>query len=174
MAKLTQDARTDIIRRVQAGETQQSLADEYGVAQSTIARILDNFRKRGNTLVEDPNPALSDEHAQARFWKRFERLFEVLSSRNSVLQIDINRLKDAINTSENRAKEAPTRALSDVHKARADTYRLELAALDDLTDLDDELTELLSDLYIRSQVLCRRRKVGLGRTVARDHRGDTL
>ena len=84
------------------------------------------------------------------------------------------KIKRDIKRYDDRAKEAPTRKLSDAFKARADTYRLELAALDDLTDFDDELTELISELYTLSQVLCRGRKVGLGATIGRDSVGNSL
>ena len=67
MRKLTQDDRAEILRRLHAGETQQSLADEYGVVQSTIARILETFRRKGNTLIEDPNPSLADETRSGAF-----------------------------------------------------------------------------------------------------------
>ena len=166
MKKLTQDDRTAIVRRSQAGETQEALAKAYKVAQSTIARVL-AVSRRNSTSVEDPNPSLAAEHVQARFWKRHERFYEVLSSRNKVLRKSRQEINVDIKRYDTRAKDAPTRKLSDAFKARADTYRLELAALDDLTDFDDELTELISELYTLSQVLCRGRKVGLGTKLAR-------
>ena len=174
MSKLTQDDRATIVRRSHAGETQQSLADEYGVAQSTIARILENFRRQGNTLIEDPNPSLADEHVQARFWKKHQRYCKVLHTRNSILLKNIENIQADIRKFELHAKEAPTRELSKVYQRRADTFRDEIEAIKNLSDIEDELTELLSDLYTLSQVLCRGRKVGLGTTTATNSRGEWL
>jgi len=169
--RLTQTERVEIVRRLQAGEKQADLAVEFGVSQSTINRV--RTQEREKAKAEDPVDT-SVEELQKQFWKKHQRYNDVLSNRNTVLRIHPEDIEANIRRYETQAKEAPTRKFSEMFKAKADACRLELVALKDLSDFDDEIAELISDLYTLSQVLCRSRKVGLGTTIAKDSHGNTL
>ena len=160
MKKLFQDDRTEIVRRSRAGETQQALAAEYDVAQSTINRALNKERRR--EVMTDPFPAISDEILQKRYWAKCKRLTVVWENRKNHLNIDRKQIQQKLSYYKSEAKKAPTLKLKESYQKHAESCRLELAALDDLSDFDSEIADLCKDLYILSQVLFKIRKVGLG------------
>lgn len=165
MKKLTEADRVDIFRRLRAGERQKVLADEYDVSQSTINRVRSQSLKAEREAIDDPYPAISTEMLQKRFNSKYNRLTEVIAKRNTFLNRDRDYIKQDIEQCEAQAKNASTPAMAESYQRRADTYRLELAALDDLSDFDSEITDLSKDLYTLSQVLFKIRQAGLGREV---------
>ena len=87
----------------------------------------------------------------------------VVENRETFLDTDKRRLNDQINRWEQSAKTAPTPKLAEAHQHRANTYRLELTALSDLSEFNDEMLELLTELKMLADVLVKVRKVGMGR-----------
>ena len=162
--------RDDILRRLHNGELQKDLAEEYGVAKSTISRLLHKDKrqkareKERAERLRDPHPTLADEHVQARFWQKYQRFREVLSNRHNMQQRDRTGIKSDITENEKRMSSAPTAKLRKNYKMQADILRQELIALEDVEELDEELTELLSELSTLSYALCKVRKCGLGKT----------
>ena len=165
MKKLTQADRADIIRRLHAGDRQKDIADDFKVAQSTINRIRSQAKKAEREVMSDPYPARSTEMLQKRYASKYNRLTEVIAKRNAFLNRDRDYIKQDIEECEAQAKKASTPAMAESYQRRADTYRLELTALDDLSDFDSEITDLSKDLYTLTQVLFKIRKTGLGREV---------
>ena len=163
MKKLTKADRAEIKRRLQAGEKQADLAEEYGVSQSTINRTANSGRKNTHEVIDDPNPALTTEMHQKRFWAKFHKFQELIETRKSILGTNTRTISDQIHRFESLAKQAPTTKLTEAYQQRADTYRLELASLNDLTELDAEILEMLFDLKSRAEVLIKVRKAGLGK-----------
>lgn len=165
MKKLSEDDRAEIIRRSQAGETQQTLATAYNVAQSTINRVVNQARKAKLAEVVDPNPALTTETLQKRYWAKYTRLAQVVDKRQEFLRKDPAYLEDQIRTWDNKAKEASTPQLEDSYRHRADSYRLELASLNDLGEFNDEMLALLTELKMLAEVLVKVRGAGMGKAL---------
>ena len=165
MKKLTQADRTEIIRRLRAGDRQKDIADDFKVAQSTINRVRSQAKKAEREAIDDPYPAISTEMLQKRYASKYNRLTEVIAKRNGFLIREREFIENDIKRCEAQAKQAPTPAMAESYQRRADTYRLELAALDDLSDFDSEITDLSKDLYTLTQVLFKIRQAGLGREV---------
>lgn len=94
---------------------------------------------------------------------RYERLIKVVNNRISFLKKSRENLEDHILTWENAAKEASTPKLAEAFKHRANSYRLELVSLDDLSAFDDEIMQLLSELKTTAEILIKIRGVGMGR-----------
>ena len=163
MKKLTQDDRTEIIRRLRAGDRQKDIAADFKVSQSTINRVRSQAKKAERDVIDDPSPAISTETLQKRYWSKYKRLGEVVANREHNLNRDRNHIKNQIIDEESSARRAPTPRLAESYQRRADTYRLELEALDDFSDFDSEIADLMKDLYTLSTVLVKIRKAGLGR-----------
>lgn len=164
MAKLTEADRTEIVRRLRAGEKQQALADEFGVAQSTINRVKNRALKAERELIDDPFPELATETLQERYWLKYARLAEVVVQRQLLLDMKLNPrpIIEEVGNNESRAKRAASPELAEVYKKRADTYRQELVAFRDLPTYDAEMTELLSELHTLAVVLVKVRDAGMG------------
>ena len=163
MKKLSEADRSEIIRRSQAGETQQNLADAYNVAQSTINRVVNKAKEAQREAVVDPNPAITTETLQKRYWAKYTRLAQVVDKRQEFLRTDPTYLEDQIRTWDNKAKKASTPQLEDSYRHRADSYRLELASLNDLGEFNDEMLELLRELKMLAEVLVKVRGDGMGK-----------
>ena len=163
MKKLSEDKKAEIILREKAGETQQSLAKAFDCAQSTINRVLNQARKAKSDKVVYPNPASSTDLLQKRYWSKYKRLVSIVEKREAFLSKVPNQLEEQITTWDNRAKYAPTQSLAKSYQHRADSYRLELASLDDLSEFNNEMLELLTELQSIAEVLVKVRKAGLGK-----------
>lgn len=164
MAKLTEADRTEILRRLRAGEKQQTLAAEFNVAQSTINRVKNSALKADRELIEDTFPELATETLQEQYWLKYARLAEVVVQRQLLLDMKLNprRIIEEVGNNESRAKRAESPKLEEVYKKRADTYRQELVAFSDLPVYDAEMTELLSELHTLAVVLLKVRGAGMG------------
>ena len=162
MSKLTQADRAEIIRRSRAGETQSVLAEEYGVSQSTINRTINPPRKKAREIIDDPNPAITTETLQKRYWGKYKRLTDVIERRYRLLRTNRSAIEKEIEKWSRLAKEASTQKLTEAYQHRSDSYRVELAALDDLSDIDTGICDLLSDLKLLADVLVKARGAGLG------------
>ena len=163
MKKLSEDKKAEIILRVKAGDTQQSLAKAFDCAQSTINRVLNQSRKAKRGEVVYLNPATSTDILQNRYWSKYKRLVNVVQSRESFLSKVPRDLKNEITTWENRSKEASTQRLATSYQQRADSYRAELESLNDLSDFNSEMLKLLTELQLIAEVLVKDRGAGLGK-----------
>ena len=161
MKNLTPQQKAEIIRRSKQGETQNALAEAYNCSQSTINRTLKSAKT--DAEIKDPFPALTTETLQKRYWSKFKRLARVVENRDKFLDGEKRGLVSAeIRRWEQSAKTAPTPQLANAHKHRADSFRFELAALSDLSEFNDEMLELLTELKTLADTLVKVRKVGMG------------
>ena len=163
MKKLTQDDRSDINRRLRAGDRQKDIADDFGVSQSTINRVRSQAKKAERDMIDDPKPSIETPTLQKQFWSKQERLTGKIKERKDFLNSNRDYIKNQIHSCKRSAYEAATSKIAASYLQRAETYRQELAALDDFSEIDSEITDLCKDLYQLSQVLCKLRKAGLGR-----------
>lgn len=164
MAKLTEADRAEILRRLRAGEKQQTLADEFNVAQSTINRVKSSASKADRELIDDPFPELATETLQERYWLKYARLVEVVGQRQMLLDMKLNPrpIIEEVGNNESRAHRSVSPELAEVYRSRAHTYRQELVAFKDLSAYDAEMTELLSELNTLAVVLLKVRGAGMG------------
>ena len=172
MNTLSKDDRAEILRRSQDGDTQQEIIDAFEeagkkVSQSTVSRIInqDRNRKAKHELLEDPHPALTTETLQTRFWSKYARLDKVMANRIEQLQYNPDRLTEEIHRWNQRARQATTRQKQEAYEHRANSYRLELAALSNLDEFNSEIVELLQDMRVLAEVLVKIRGVGLGEQI---------
>ena len=164
MKKLTEADRAEIIRRSQTGEKQQDLAKAFNVAQSTINRVLNQARKAKRAEVVDPNPAISTETLQKRHWAKYKRLVQVVGNLHEFLQKDRRYLEAQVSTWDKRATRAVTPEDQEAFKHRADSYRLELASLNNISAFHHEMLELYTELQMLAEVLLKVRGPGMGKT----------
>lgn len=163
MKKLSRADRAEILRRLHAGEKQQDVADAFDVSRSTIVRVSNEAKKAQREIIEDPNPAITTETLQKQYWAKQHRYEEVIETRRQLLETDKRSLNEQMLRWENQAKSAPTTKIEEANKQIAEGYRLKLASLNDLTELDAEILEMLTDLKTRAEVLVKVRKAGLGK-----------
>lgn len=171
MAKLTEADRTEIVRRLHAGEKQQVLADEFNVSQSTINRVKSRALKAEQERIkaeqeriDDPFPELATETLQEQYWLKYARLAEIVVQRQLLLDMKLNPrpIIEEVGNNERRAQRSPSSELAEVYRNRANTYRQELVAFRDLPAYDAEMTELLSELNTLAVVLVKVRDAGMG------------
>ena len=162
MKKLTEADRAEILRRSQAGETQKSLAKAYNVSQPTINHVLNKARKAKRAEVVDPNPAISTETLQKRYWAKHKRLTQVVSALYEFLEKDRSHLEHHVRTWEQRAKRAITPEDQEAFQHRADSYRLELASAHKTHAFHFELLELHTELKTLAEVLIKVRGADMG------------
>ena len=163
--RLTQAERVEIVRRLQAGEKQAALAEEFEVSQSTINRV--RTQEREKTKAEDPVDTSAKE-LQKQYWAKWMQLSKVVQNRENLLNITRSSIENDIHICERRAREALTSKQAESFKAEANAYRLRLASLDDLSEFDDKMLDLLTELKSLADVLVKVRKSGMGKQKAYD------
>ena len=161
MKNLTPQQKAEIIRRSKQGETQNDLAIAFNCSQSTINRTLKS--EKTDAEIKDPFPALTTETLQKRYWGKYRRLAKIVENRETFLETDTRTLNDQIKRWEQSAKTAPTPKLAEAHQHRANSFRFELTALSDLSEFNDEMLDILTELKTLADVLVKVRKVGMGR-----------
>ena len=160
--KINPKERRIIINRVESGDRQNKIAVDFGISEGYVSKIVKKSKQQRD-VIDDPKPSIETPTLQKQFWSKQERLARVIKERKDFLNSNRDYIKNQIHTCERDAFEASTSKIAASYLQRAETYRLELSALDDFSEIDSEITDLCKDLYQLSQVLCKLRKAGLGR-----------